>query len=257
MTHGSIIRAVGDYIWKALDYRGKIVVADSPLTSARFDSIIELAGVKEIASLYTSKGLDFQTIDLRKQEWQTKGEVITSRRSLPGDPSGYIAYDLGDASEFSGHRGVGLYHGADYDAEEVNSHHNGIRNEYLISASVIRSDVIFSLPKMKTHMKAGVTVSLKNLVGVNGDKNWLPHHTEGDHASGGDERPVLDHQSRLERVGLRVLSNLTLKLPRIGAWLHIGGKCLGKRIFGSSGSVIRNGNWFGNDTIWRTCLDPQ
>src|SRR5690606_2650770 len=49
--------------------------------------------------------------------------------------------------------------------------------------------LVINLPKLKTHKKTGVTLSLKNLVGINGDKNWLPHHSLGSVGEGGDEFP--------------------------------------------------------------------
>jgi hypothetical protein len=30
---------------------------------------------------------------------------------------------------------------------------------------------------------------------------------------------------------------------------------VGKPVFGDTDSTVRSGNWFGNDTIWRMCLD--
>ena len=53
----------------------------------------------------------------------------------------------------------------------------------------MKCDLFVNLPKLKTHKKTGITCSLKNFVGINGDKNWLPHHTEGVPANGGDEFP--------------------------------------------------------------------
>jgi hypothetical protein len=36
----------------------------------------------------------------------------------------------------------------------------------------------------------GMTCALKNLVGINANKNWLPHHTEGTPEQGGDQFPA-------------------------------------------------------------------
>ena len=58
-------------------------------------------------------------------------------------------------------------------------------HEYLISRSAMDADVFINLPKLKTHKKVGVTLSLKNLVGINGDKNYLPHFCIGTPAEGG------------------------------------------------------------------------
>jgi len=174
---------------------------------------------------------------------------------LPDNPYGNVAFDLHAASEFVDHRGAGHYYGADYDAGEVNYHHTDGRHEYLIAGCAIKCDVIFNLPKLKTHKKAGITVSLKNLVGINADKNWLPHHTEGSPVDGGDEHPNPDARHRVERRMVARLQRLSLKLPGVGTWLHRKARRIGTHIFGDTESVIRSGNWHGNDTVWRMCLD--
>lgn len=137
----------------------------------------------------------------------------------------------------------------------MNSHHDGTKNEYLISGSAIKCDVYFNLPKLKTHKKAGVTINLKNLVGVNGDKNWLPHHTEGSPADGGDQFPDFALSRRSENALVHSFKRLSLALPGLGPRLMKIARPVGERIFGSTGSTIRSGNWSGNDTVWRMSLD--
>lgn len=255
LTPGSIIRAVADYVWKALDYRGTVIVADAPQTDASFSALLHVLGLDTIRAHYAAQNLDFQVIDLRQEEWQNREGVIVSRRKLPGDPLGNVAVDLGEYSEFNGHRGAGRYYGADYDAGVVNYHHSGGRHEYLIAGTALYCDVIFNLPKLKTHKKAGITVGLKNLVGVNGDKNWLPHHTEGDPTQGGDEHPSPDAKHRTERRIVPLFRKLSLRLPVVGPWLHRQARRVGRQVFGDTEAVIRSGNWWGNDTAWRMCLD--
>ena len=53
------------------------------------------------------------------------------------------------------------------------------RHRYLVARELIEADVVFNVPKLKTHKKAGVTGALKNLVGINGHKAYLPHHRKG------------------------------------------------------------------------------
>jgi uncharacterized protein (DUF362 family) len=255
LTHGSVIRAVSDYVWKALDGRGRIVVGDAPQSDSSFSGVSSILGLDVIAEFYRSQGLDFQVIDFRREEWSNIGGVASERRSLPGDPSGYVPVDLGHHSEFADHCGGGRYYGADYDSSVVNRHHTEGRHEYLISGSAIECDVMFSLPKLKTHKKAGITVSLKNLVGINGDKNWLPHHTEGDPRVGGDERPCADAKQRLERASVGWLRQLSLRFPGLGPMIHRCARRVGRKVFGDTEDVIRSGNWWGNDTTWRMCLD--
>jgi hypothetical protein len=153
------------------------------------------------------------------------------------------------------HTGAGRYYGADYDAGIVNQHHANGHHEYLIAGSVMKCDAIVSIPKLKTHKKAGITVSLKNLIGVNGDKNWLPHHTEGDPERGGDERPQLTLTGRLERLVVKPLRWASVRFPKVGPRIFQLARRGGTPVAGATESVIRSGNWYGNDTLWRTCLD--
>lgn len=255
ITHGSVIRAVADYVWKAVGPKGKIILADAPQTDASFSEMAALLGLNAIRDFYLTRGLAFELIDLRQEEWTTRGEVVVERKKLSPNPYGSIAFDLGEASEFVEHRGAGNYYGADYDAGAVNRHHSGGRHEYLIAGCAIKCDVVFSLPKWKTHKKAGITASLKNLVGVNADKNWLPHHTEGAPARGGDEHPHPDLKHRTERKVAAAVRGFSRSVPVVGPLVHRVARSAGKPVFGDTESTIRSGNWFGNDTIWRMCLD--
>lgn len=255
LTHGSIIRAVADYVFLAVGSTGRVMVADAPQTDSSFDAVLRVLGMPELVTFYERHGHKLEVLDLRQEEWVNKGGVIVKRTPLPGDPSGNVAYDLADASEFCGHRGGGRYYGADYDDTVVNHHHTGGRHEYALSRSVMLADVVFSLPKLKTHKKAGITASLKNLVGVNGDKNWLPHHTEGHPTEGGDEHPQPGRLHRVERRAAAALRRLSLALPIVGTLVHRQARMIGSHVFGDTEAVVRSGNWWGNDTVWRMCLD--
>ena len=255
ITHGSVIRAVADYVCRAIGPTGKIIVADAPQTDASFSEMSRLLGLGEIQTFYRERGFALEVMDLRQEEWTTRGEVVTERRKLPPNPYGAIAFNLGRSSEFVGHPGSGNYYGADYDAGVVNRHHAGGNHEYLIAGCAIKCDVVFSLPKWKSHKKAGITASLKNLVGVNADKNWLPHHTEGAPLRGGDEHPTPDLKHRTERRVAAALRGLSHRVPVVGPFVLRTARRAGKPVFGDTENTIRSGNWFGNDTIWRMCLD--
>jgi uncharacterized protein (DUF362 family) len=255
MTHGSVIRAIADYVWKALLGRGRVMVGDAPHTDSSFDAIVRLLELDTVRSFYGTQNLALELVDFRKEQWLTRDDVVVERRQLPGDPGGYVAFDLGDRSEFSDHHGGGRYYGADYDDGEVNRHHTGGRHEYLLSGSSIACDVFINIPKLKTHKKAGITVSLKNLVGINGDKNWLPHHTVGTPKTGGDQFPTPTLRRTLEHESAQLLRGMALKFPGIGPRLLRHSRKAGKRVFGDTNRTIRSGNWYGNDTTWRMCLD--
>ncbi len=255
VTHGSVIRAVADYVWKALGGDGRVMIADAPQTDSSFSKLVQLLQLESIRDYYQKQGRRLELVDMRQEEWTNVEDVIVDRRPLAGDPNGYLAFDLADHSEFASHRGAGRYYGADYDDGEVNRHHSGGRHEYMISGSAVHCDVFINLPKLKTHKKAGITVNLKNLVGVNGNKNWLPHHTTGSPRSGGDQFPTMTLRRTVEHHGAQSLRKVALAVPGLGSWLLRRARKAGKSVFGDNDRVIRSGNWYGNDTTWRMCLD--
>jgi hypothetical protein len=46
-----------------------------------------------------------------------------------------------------------------------------------------------------------------------------------------------------------------LAMPVLGPRLFLRAKGVGRVAFGDTEDVVRSGNWFGNDTTWRMCLD--
>lgn len=255
MTHGSVIRAVCDYAVKALNGIGRIIVADAPQTDSSFIEICKILKLNELADYYASRGIRFDLVDIRKFEWKSVNDVIVSRRDHVGDPDGYVHFDLGERSLFVGHPGEGHYYGADYDTPGINRHHVGTHHEYVISGSAVKCDVFINLPKLKTHKKTGATLSLKNLVGINGDKNYLPHYSEGTPEEGGDQFPDGTIGRSVEVAGLRTFRRAALSVPGVGPWAYRQAKRVGEKLLGRTSDVVRSGNWYGNDTAWRMCLD--
>ena len=256
ITSGELIEQVCETVAAQLHGRGKITICDAPQTDSRFTRIAELLELEEIARRVAQRhAVKVEIVDLRAYEWTARDEVVVARRDLPGDPAGAIAFNLGRASLFFGHRGEGRYYGADYDAGVVNGHHRGETQEYLICGTPIQCDVFINLPKLKTHKKTGVTLNLKNLVGINADKNWLPHHTEGGPANGGDQFPELSLRRRTEQVAVAAARKIALSTPLVGPALVRQMRKAGKVAFGDNDRTVRSGNWHGNDTTWRMALD--
>jgi len=256
LTSPKLIKEVAEFVCQQLKGTGKITICDAPQTDSSFQKIAELLGLYELAAELTEKyGTHVEVVDLRNEEWTNDGGVITKRLRLQGDPRGAIAFNLGKQSLFYKKKGEGKYYGADYDFKSLNKHHNGDTHEYLICATPILADVFICLPKLKTHKKTGVTLSLKNLVGINADKNWLPHHTFGSPSQGGDEYPDLSLKRRIESVGSTLAKKIALSLPYLGPIITRILRNQGGTIFGKGDNTIRSGNWYGNDTTWRMTLD--
>jgi hypothetical protein len=93
-------------------------------------------------------------------------------------------------------------------------------------------------------------------VGLNANKNWLPHYVFGAPESGGDQFPVMTVKRSLENMLVERIKKKLTKNNSFIAILSRKFKNLGYHIFGNTEvDTIRSGNWHGNDTIWRTCLD--
>jgi uncharacterized protein (DUF362 family) len=256
ITNPTIITAIIKKVVEALQDNGKIIITDGPETDADFGKILEHYPVEEWFSLCNSSNITLDIIDLRDDEWTKKDGVITKRTKLTGDPKGKVLVNIeGYLSEFhSKIKSKRGYYGADYNLKETNKAHDGFKNLYSVSRSVIECDVFINIPKLKTHKKAGITCCLKNLVGINTYKNYLPHYSEGGPKEKGDQFPRENINSKVEGPLFAVLKQSVLQ-NHVVARLFLPFKKIGKLTFGDTNKIIRSGNWYGNDTIWRTILD--
>jgi uncharacterized protein (DUF362 family) len=257
ITHGSIIRAAVDYTYLALRGMGRVIIGDAPQCDSKFNRIVEHMGLSALQELYwKEKNFEIEILDLRDEYWIERDGIYVDTVRLPGDPRGSIAVDLAADSMFSELDGQGkVYYGAFYNIEETNFHHQDGKHEYAISRSPVSSDVFINLPKLKTHKKCGITVNLKSLVGINANKNWLPHYALGSPECGGDQFRSKSVRAQMENsIVLRAKQRLLNDSPRFKQFAR-NVKHIGYRIFGDNEHVIRSGNWHGNDTVWRMCLD--
>ena len=117
-------------------------------------------------------------------------------------------------------------------------YHNKRNHVYSIPRTVLQSDVIVNISKLKTHRKVGLTCALKNVVGITNRKYWLPHFRERIDASYLDALPgavrmLLGARDLLTRAVFKSvrLHNLAAEYP------------------------CRDGNWPGDDTTWLMVLD--
>jgi uncharacterized protein (DUF362 family) len=257
ITHGSIVRAVVDYTYLALKGAGRIIVGDSPQSDSRFDLIVSRMGLRAIQELYwEKKSFEIEIIDLRDEFWVERDGIYVETVRLPGDPRGSLTLDLAGDSMFAELDGLGKrYYGAFYNVEETNAHHHDGKHEYAISRTPIAADVFINLPKLKTHKKCGITINLKGLVGINANKNWLPHYAFGVPSAGGDQFADGRAKEQLENAIVLAAKRRLLKQNPMFKQVARKLKRIGYKLFGDTENVIRSGNWHGNDTVWRMCLD--
>lgn len=267
ITHPSVLRAVVDYVWIALQGEGRIVIADAPQYDADPDELRQLTEIDDLCMFYDNfPGPTVQYRDLRDY-WSPGRHHRTEVRRLPGDPEGAVTVDLGSRSAFTGlSRPVleRLYGARPLRDETVLAHTEG-RHVYEVSGTMLDADVYISVPKLKTHKKVGVTLNLKNLVGIAVNKNLIPHYTLGAPSEGGDQypdglfNPVEAALIRLERWMYDHLAGspheALERVQRAIYWLHNHTtKRLGLRVAPWK-RAFDAGNWYGNDTAWRAVRD--
>jgi uncharacterized protein (DUF362 family) len=256
ITHGSIIRAVLDYVLLALRGKGTVRVGDAPLQSADFGKIRQFSGLDAVLNFYQGRSAVIVDVADFRQECALLNERnwIREKEAAAGDPEGYATVDLQDESMFRSVAALSdRYRVTNYDPKQMSLHHNEQKNEYLISGSVLKADTMISLPKIKTHRKAGITACLKNSIGINGQKDWLPHHRKGSVSRGGDEYL---YRNPLKAIATSLMERADVE-PSLGRLKILRGcRAIASRLSEvATSDKYFEGGWHGNDTLWRTILD--
>jgi uncharacterized protein (DUF362 family) len=264
LTHSSLIKYIVQFAAVAMQGRGSIIVGDAPLQGCNFHQLITATGIDRVIAMAQKEhpGIDFRIEDWRLTVMRddilsvqpSQAQRDNYQRMVTND---YILVDLGrnsfleDIAEYSRDFRVSAYK-----KDLIRQHHQSGRHEYLVTRRVKQADLFINLPKMKTHMKAGLTGALKNVVGINGHKEYLPHYIKGAYQSGGDaymrKHPLRNLHERLsdwladnyaEMAGIssKALSYF-LDMLRWSSVL-------------CAGESTSLGSWAGNETIWRTILD--
>ena len=251
VTHTTLIEAVLEYV--ALTRPSRIVVGDAPVQGCDFSLLRAVCGLDEMEGRFSARGLNVSVADFRRTV--LLGEHIGAKRvDDRGDVANYVRFDLQEESLLEPlARDAEKFRVTMYNPDLMRRTHGPRRHQYLIAREIMQADIVINLPKLKCHKKACITGALKNLVGINGNKEYLPHHRKGGNANGGDcyagnspfkgwAEALLDAANRRKsKVFQRWLGGSAELLVRLA------------QAFGSDDNM--EGSWFGNDTIWRTCLD--
>ena len=268
ITHSSLIAVTVSLVQQALQGRGTITIADAPIQSADWGKLLAFNKLKEYLEALRQPGwLPVNILDLRMV--RTRFDSLGKRTLLDetsGDPLGYCLIDLKDQSALEPISNYSnLFEVSGYDQNTtINSHAPG-KHQYLISKTVLSADVVINMPKLKTHKKAGMTCCLKNIVGINGKKEYLPHHRRGGSEQGGDEYPGRGSYNKMQRKVKEAIPTMPKPLGKLiqstGILFKRSLRALYKGTLhhrqntGSQQYDIGEGSWHGNDTIWRTVND--
>lgn len=259
ITHASVLRPIIDYAIIALKGTGKITIADAPQSNCIWEEVINFSRVKELVDNLNTNGLNIELIDLRSRIDIERNEFYVKTYYPSERHDKKVIFDLKNKSrlfELKSHN----YGGPNYSRRETLNAHNKINNQYCIAKEIMDADIVISVPKLKTHHKAGVTLNLKNMVGINTDKGYLPHWRVGDAVNNGDEFPVekkkiLRLKTGLVRFGIDNVLTVPALVPITGKFVRkYGGSIKGfyKKFLKKD---VHGGAWPGNNTLWRTILD--
>jgi uncharacterized protein (DUF362 family) len=253
VTHTHVIDALLAYLTKVPDCR--VIIGDAPIQGCNFEKLLAVNGITDMVARHAGRFTKLEVVDFRKTVLGREGQDGRVRRDCRGDEH-FVLFDLGSDSLLEAvTTPEPRFRVTVYNPDHLARTHHPGRHQYLVAKEVLEADVVFNLPKLKTHKKACLTGALKNMVGINGHKEYLPHHRLGGTADGGDCYPG---KSRLKALAERLLDagNRTehrrkMRLASLvaGVSLHLN------QLLGGDDNL--EGSWFGNDTVWRMCLDLQ
>ncbi|MFA7708949.1 MAG: DUF362 domain-containing protein [archaeon] len=258
ITHTAYLKFILDYSILALNGNGKIVICDAPLQSCNFDNLIKLQKTDKLISLYKKEysNIKFELLDLRKTVFE-KNHFNISQKQKSGDKSGYYLINVKSNSFLEEvTENNDSFRVTNYNPDLMQKHHKRGTHEYLVNKTILDADIIFNVPKLKTHIKSGLTGALKNFIGMNGHKEYLPHHRLGSPKEDGDQyinkSLIKKEYSKLADWFYRNYNHLS-KIQRKFTVFALSSLFVLSKI--TSKDKTLDGGWSGNDTIWRTILD--
>jgi uncharacterized protein (DUF362 family) len=233
----------------------RVLVGDAPLQGCDLERLLSATGLDRWAAELTSREPSFEGLrDFRRTTCEIRYGVRVAREDQQPEDD-FVMFDLGADSllePVTDRRG--RFRVTQYDPRKMQTTHAPGRHCYLVARAIIEADVVVNVPKLKTHCKAGITGALKNLVGINGNKEYLPHHRVGGSHRGGDCYPGGSVLKRAIEVAMDQSNLAPAPGTRAFAW-NATGDVLGRLAQWMGDEVGVEGAWSGNDTVWRMCLD--
>jgi len=246
-THDNFVLAALELV---LQQRvSSVILGDAPIQGCdwkRMHSEDFLSAIDDLAKKY---GIPVAVKDFRRKIFDPDKNTGEEECKPLSD---YLIFDVGTRSFLEEVTKDGNFRITCYPPERLRKEHQKGRHCYCVIKDLFNADIVLSLPKIKTHQKTGITGALKNLVGVNGDKDYLPHHRIGGTKFGGDCYPGGSF--------FRLLSEFFSDVANRNQ------KKKGYRFYQKCSSLFwrlsrpgkihqRAAGWYGNDTCWRMVMD--
>ena len=248
-THDSFLLASLDYVLRLQPK--EVLIGDAPIQGCQWSKMVNddlIQAVNEFSNKYK---IPVAVKDFRRVHFDPNlNNAIEQKQPLDN----YVIFDVGKKSylEPITKSDSNQFRVTVYNPDRFKESHRPGVHKYCITKELFDADVVISIPKIKTHQKAGITAALKNIVGLNGDKDFLPHHRIGGTDLGGDCYPGGNR--------LRYWSELSLDEANRnkGNWKYKIYTRISSLLWRLSfPKKVHNtaAGWYGNDTTWRMVMD--
>jgi uncharacterized protein (DUF362 family) len=254
-THGSVLRAILDYVLLAVGRKGTVRFGNAPIQSCDWERVLEETGASRVLDFYKIFGRNvIEACDLRSyivKRGLFGGITPFDKKGVQGE----VKIDLGKDSlleELYTSTEAPKFRILDYDPRLTNLYHEQSKHVYVLNKKILEADIIVSIPKLKTHEKVGATLGIKSAVGGIAHKHCLAHFRLGSPCRGGDEYQNGQFMNWLESKLNEFTSRR--KHSTFSNYLRTVIFFLNKFILYFLGGNV-GGGWVGNDTTWRMSMD--
>jgi uncharacterized protein (DUF362 family) len=248
-THHNFILAFAEVVLQLQPTQ--LTIADAPVQSCRWELCVDSDFLNEVEKLKDKYQIPIKVKDLRRVVMHLHDDNKVTEQNLLDD---YLIFDVGQKSylEPVTNSTKNTFRVTHYNPDRFLESHTPGMHKYCITKELFEADIVISMPKSKTHEKTGLTNALKNIVGLNGDKDYLPHHRLGSANDGGDAYPKQNWVRALsERVYDQANRNIGgpmyFHLVRAASFLW--------RMSRPEATDRLGAGWHGNDTTWRMVMD--
>ncbi len=227
-----------------------VMVADAPIQGCDWEKMAS-GFAPQIQTLSKKYDIPVEFIDFRRVSFNPRtNQFVSNRRDL----NHYVIFDTGQRSFLDPvcNDSKKPFRVLQYRADRLARTHCSGKHQYCIAREFFACDTVITLPKIKTHEKTGLTNAMKILVGINGDKDFLPHHRVGGTAQGGD---CYLGGNWLRRTAEAIFDFANVHIGRrLYRPLYILGRLIWKLSLPQAEHPFSAG-WYGNDTTWRMVRD--
>ena len=248
-THPNFILALVDIICRSQP--SLITIGDAPVQDCIWEKLHSKLFLEEIKKRSTISGIPIIIKDFRRVTYNFENHILVENKN---PIENYHIFDLGNMSKLEPITiaGKNNFRVTNYNPSRMKMAHQKGMHKYCITKDFFNHDIILTLPKIKTHQKAGLTGALKILVGINGDKDFLPHHRIGGINNHGDCYPG----NNIFRIATERVVDLINHFR--GTLFYKISKSFVFRfwnLFLRTPYHSLSAGWYGNDTVWRMVYD--